>query len=425
MGGRYIEPRRVMWAMAEITWEDADGTSFRVPATLEDTSMSGACVRTQRPLAVGSRITVRWHREQFSAVTRNCRSEGRDFLLGVRRDAGTPSSIAARHGIAGQAVAAPAKTKVESAGPESTSAARNPSQAPKPEADSPGAAIEKTRRVPSADRREEVSANASRASAPAPRMQTEIHTPGALARPERKVMQPKTIFPHFWRRKQDHDAPANPTITEAPVNKANTQEPTPSGPRGELLRYDDIYRAAGIMSSGSGYGMHKVVEMLNNERIRDLTSDAKRASVLMALDAAGVVADELLTDATRRQNALNSYETAQSKQLDEFEVRKSKENARIEEELEKIRVHYAQRVQANLDQVAKEKEALRSWQMAMQHETQRIAEVLELCGKQPAEARNANALAAAAGAQGVTKPQSASADAGRPAPPRPTLLGGS
>jgi hypothetical protein len=234
-------------------------------------------------------------------------------------------------------------------------------------------------------------------------------------------MQPKTMFPHFWRRKQDEDAPAKSTITEAPVNKP-TQEPTPSGPRHELLNYEDIYRAAGIMSPGSGYGIHRVVDMLNNDRIRDLSKDAKRASVLMALDAAGISADELLTDATRRQNALTSYETAQSKQLEDFGARKAKENTHIEEEMEKIRIHYAQRVQANLDKVAKEKEALRSWQMAMQHETQRIADVIELCGKQPAPERSSQAMAAAAGTGSSEKSPSAPTDASSTS--KPPLLSG-
>ena len=62
MDGRNIEPRKVIWAVAEITWKDDSGTSFRVPAVLEDTSRSGACVRLKRPLAVGSRITIEWHR---------------------------------------------------------------------------------------------------------------------------------------------------------------------------------------------------------------------------------------------------------------------------------------------------------------------------------------------------------------------------
>jgi hypothetical protein len=75
MDGRYIEPRKMMWAVAEITWEDDNGTSFRVPAILDDTSQSGACVRMKRALAVGAHISVKWQREQFSAVTRNCRVE--------------------------------------------------------------------------------------------------------------------------------------------------------------------------------------------------------------------------------------------------------------------------------------------------------------------------------------------------------------
>ena len=207
------------------------------------------------------------------------------------------------------------------------------------------------------------------------------------------------------------------------MNKPNTQPSAPSGARGELLSYEDVYRAAGILSPGAGYGIHKVVEMLNSERIRDLSPDVKRASVLMALDAAGISADELLTDASRRQNALDAYESAQRKQLEEFEARKSQENARVEEEMEKIRAHYAQRIQNNLDQVAKEKEALHTWQMAMQHEVQRIAEVIELCGKQPAPARG-TALAAAAGAHGTEKSELQGADSGRKTSLRPTLLSG-
>ncbi|HYM77343.1 MAG TPA: hypothetical protein VE377_15315 [Candidatus Dormibacteraeota bacterium] len=205
------------------------------------------------------------------------------------------------------------------------------------------------------------------------------------------------------------------------MNKPTTPPNTPSGPRGELLTYEDIYRAAGIMSPGAGYGIHKVGEMMNSERIRDLSSDVKRASVLMALDAANISADELLTDATRRQNALSAYEAGQRKQLEDFEAVKVKENVRVEEELEKIRVHYAERIQKNLDQVAREKEALRNWQMAMQHESQRISEVIELCGKQPAP-QPANAVAAAAGAGDKSKP--ASTDAARSTVARPGGLVG-
>ena len=74
-----------MWAVAEVCWQDPAGTSCREAATLEDTSASGACVRVNRPFGVGSQVIVKWHREQFSAITRNCRPDGAHFLLGVRR----------------------------------------------------------------------------------------------------------------------------------------------------------------------------------------------------------------------------------------------------------------------------------------------------------------------------------------------------
>ena len=84
MDGHYIEARTVLWAAAEVPWQDATCTSYRVPATLEDTSLSGACIRVQRPFTIGSRIVAKWQREQFAAVARNCRSDGHGFLLGLR-----------------------------------------------------------------------------------------------------------------------------------------------------------------------------------------------------------------------------------------------------------------------------------------------------------------------------------------------------
>ena len=179
-------------------------------------------------------------------------------------------------------------------------------------------------------------------------------------------MQSKGFLSKLWHSDQDGaDTPGKPTLTEAPVNKTNAPASGPAA-HSDLLSYEDIYHAAGVMSPRSGYSIHKVVDMLNSERLRDLSKEAKRASVLMALDAAGTSADELLHDATRRQEALNAYEAGQRKQLEEFEAQKARENAQIEAEMERIRAHYAERIQCNSDQVAKEKETLHNWQAAMQ-----------------------------------------------------------
>ncbi len=201
-------------------------------------------------------------------------------------------------------------------------------------------------------------------------------------------MQPKKFFPKFWQRQQEvTDAPDPSTHTEAPVKQSQSHSADSlTGSPSNLLSYDDIYHAAGILSPRSGYGVHKVVDMLNSDRIRELSKDVKRASVLMALDAAGTSPDDLLRDATQRQQALDSYEAGQQKQLEEFEASKTQENAKIQAELDRVTAHYAERIKQNHDLIAREKEALHGWQMAKQYESQRISEVIELCAKQPTPA---------------------------------------
>jgi len=217
MDERYIEPRKVRWAVAEITWEDGNGTSFRVPAVLEDTSMSGACIRIKRPVAIGSRLTVKWHREQFPAIARNCRTDGGEFLLGVRREAEIRATAKSpgQRAIPNAKASSPAENPAEAKRPNSTppqtslpAPVRLPQPAyPEPEPMQPAKSDPLLRR-----------AHTGVVDTSPLRPQKEIQNQGTSPRPERKVMQSKTIFPHFWRRKQDEDAPAKSTMTEAPMN---------------------------------------------------------------------------------------------------------------------------------------------------------------------------------------------------------------
>lgn len=202
-------------------------------------------------------------------------------------------------------------------------------------------------------------------------------------------MPSKSFFPKFWQSQATQDSKEHATITEAPMHDSKSPAAeTGSSAHSELLCYEDIYNAAGIAIPASGYGIRKVVDMLESERIRELPEDVKRASVLMALDAAGASVDDLMKDATRKQSALDSYEQGQRTQLDDFEAMKSQENIQIEAELERIRVHYAERIQKNRDQVEREKEALRNWQMSKQSESRRISEVIELCSNKKAAPGN-------------------------------------
>src|SRR5580704_12107299 len=42
-----------------------------------------------------------------------------------------------------------------------------------------------------------------------------------------------------------------------------------------LIRVEDIYRSAGIISPRSGYGIGKVIEMLHSEHTRELSKEAR------------------------------------------------------------------------------------------------------------------------------------------------------
>ena len=214
-------------------------------------------------------------------------------------------------------------------------------------------------------------------------------------------MESKSMFPKFWRREQDRVAPEKPAA-DIPSKPAPPERPETARAQGELLSYDDIYRAAGILRPRSAYGIHKVVEMLHNERIGGMPEEMRRASVLMAIEAAGASPDDLLRDAAERRQALETYEAAQRKQLEQFEARKALENAQLEAEMARVAAHYAERVKANLDQVTAESDALRNWEMAKQHESQRITEVIALCTPVP---ESNSAMAASAGARNPATPR--------------------
>jgi hypothetical protein len=160
----------------------------------------------------------------------------------------------------------------------------------------------------------------------------------------------------------------------------------------ELWPMEEIYSAAGIMNARRGYTINKVGEMLNNEHIRGLSKEMKRVSLLMALDAAGVPIDEVLRDARARQEALDSYEVQQRKQVEAGWARKAEENVQIQAELESIRAHYMARISRNLEGIAREKATFDNWATLKRQECQRMAETAELCSKSPAAASDSASL---------------------------------
>ena len=173
--------------------------------------------------------------------------------------------------------------------------------------------------------------------------------------------------------------------------------------QGDLQSLEDIYRAAGILNPRMGYSISKVVEMIRSDHMRGLASDAKRAAILMALDAASISVEEVLRDAALRRDALDAYEAGQRKSFEEYWARKAEVNLQIQAETDRIVAQNLERIQRNRDEVAREKAEFAKWQATKNQEVQRIGEAVELCSKAPASGDAADSIAAVDGVAAASR----------------------
>lgn len=153
-----------------------------------------------------------------------------------------------------------------------------------------------------------------------------------------------------------------------------------------ISSFDEIYRRAPVRSSSVAYSILKVAEMTHSPHLEGMSSEARRNSVLMALEAAGVPADDLLQDAMVRQRALNEHEETLKGTLKTFETTKIEENRRIQAELDRITAQHMSRIQSNLDQVARQQDLFRAWQTRKEQESRRISDAAAVCMPKNAEA---------------------------------------
>jgi hypothetical protein len=142
--------------------------------------------------------------------------------------------------------------------------------------------------------------------------------------------------------------------------------------------FDQIYHAARARLPAIPYGIVKVREMADSPHLYGMTPEAKRGAIMMALEAAGAVVEDLLQDAVARQRVLNEYEEKQSERLRELEAVKTEENRTIQADLDRLTGQYMARIQANLNDIARQQDNFHAWQKRKQQECQRMAEAATL-----------------------------------------------
>jgi hypothetical protein len=192
---------------------------------------------------------------------------------------------------------------------------------------------------------------------------------------------------------QKKEANSNGTA-ELAIAIAGFSEPYP-GSGGAIaacktVSFEQIYENSASKPARTDYSILKVVEMLNSQHLSGMSAEAKRASLMMALEAANVDVEDVLQDAVARQRALNDYDETQQAWLGSFENVKLEENRRIQAELDRLTGQYMARIQNNLDEVAHAQDDLRNWQKQKQLEAQHITEAANYCVPQSNSPVNSN-----------------------------------
>jgi hypothetical protein len=412
--------------LVDVAWQDHDGSLHSTRACMENRSITGICIRCRGAIEVGSKLSIKGRWEQFSGVSKYCRSVGKEFLVGIQRDRVNSQPL--------PSVPTP-KASLEQTRPAPTPVSTSPPQTPPPSprpatVASPPHQTEPTvtyETLPSAEiiaaamqmlrvgpRNEphKPSVPTSRAPEHDDRKSLQKSSAHAATRPaephkEKKSMTRKWLEVGQWGKKDDAAAPdgssepstdhvnGKSTAAEsAAIHRAPSQHSEHAHPLSpasvgdsshgfaiELSSMEDIYRAAGIVTPRRGYSVTKIAEMLHSEHIHGLAKDMRRAAVLMALDAAEVPVEEVLRDAKIRQQAIDNYEAQQRRQIEAEWARKSEENAQIQAELERVKSHYMERIKRNMEGMAREKAAFGSWLTMKQQESQSMSEAVDLCLK--------------------------------------------
>ena len=97
-----------------------------------------------------------------------------------------------------------------------------------------------------------------------------------------------------------------------------------------VVDFGAVYAEAGVELPLHGYGIDKVAEMLEGKRLQTLSREVRATAVMAAIEAAGVPLRDVIQDAVRRDKALDAFEAAKGREIQEL-------HARTETRMEAIR----------------------------------------------------------------------------------------
>jgi hypothetical protein len=213
--------------------------------------------------------------------------------------------------------------------------------------------------------------------------------------------------------------------TEIPAEAFESAEPrrvTRSEVPADVADFGAVFAEAGIELPPHGYGIDKVAEMLESKRLATLGREVKATAVMAALEAAGVPLRDVIQDAVKRDKALDAFEAAKGREIQELHARTE---TRIEEIKAEIDAFLKER-NGELEQRKSEEEAQnRSFlelQTRKRREEDRLASLVAYFlegGPSPITTSSASSPAPSSSSSPSPSPSSAAGAAASPAPSKP------
>lgn len=135
-------------------------------------------------------------------------------------------------------------------------------------------------------------------------------------------------------------SPRPPSSREIRADEIETPAAASPPPRSdvamEIQDFGAVYAEAGVTLPDHGYGVDKVGEMLQGKRLSSLARDVRATAVLAALEAAQVDVKDVISDAVRRDKALDAFEAAKERELHALRAKNEERVRALRQEMEAL-----------------------------------------------------------------------------------------
>ena len=147
----------------------------------------------------------------------------------------------------------------------------------------------------------------------------------------------------------------------------------------EVPDFPAIYKASGIKDPAHGFTAYKVLEILSAPDFAALDAKAKAGALsgFLRMNPSGPVPiEDVIQDALARDNALDGFEAFLRQKLEARNADREKENASLQAGIDELVRKNREKMQANLEAIAKEQERFASWQARKRVEEQKLFEAV-------------------------------------------------